>query len=87
MAIQSDVIPSHPEFVSTRMEDTYVLAHADLRAQLGREFPDCLARCEARRTFVRETLGFEVGDEVLPLSNLPGVISPYLLAPHRVVAI
>ncbi|HEY3741006.1 MAG TPA: hypothetical protein VGL53_14235 [Bryobacteraceae bacterium] len=87
MAIQSDVIPSHPEFVSTRMEDTYVLADAELRRQLGREFPECLTRCEARRKFMRRVLGFEVGDEVLPLSNLPGVVSPYLLKPNRVVAL
>ena len=85
MAIQSDVIPSHPVFVSTRMEDTFVLANAELRGVLGREFPECLARCDARREFMRGTLGFEVADEVLPLTNLPGVVSPYLLKPNRVV--
>jgi Xaa-Pro aminopeptidase len=87
MAIQSDVIPSHPVFVSTRMEDTYVLAAADLRGELARTYPECLARCIARRDFMRGVLGFDVPDEVLPLSNLAGVISPYLLAPERVVAL
>ena len=87
MAIQSDLIPSHPVFVSTRMEDTYVLADAELRAALRREYPECSARCEARREFMRSVLGFEVSDEVLPLTNLPGVVSPYLLAPERVVAV
>ena len=87
MAIQSDVIPSHPVFLSTRMEDTFVLADAELRDALGRDFPTCLARCEARREFMRTTLGFEIGDEVLPLTNVPGVVSPYLLAPNRVVAL
>ncbi len=87
MAIQSDVIPSHPVFVSTRMEDTFVLADADLRAELGRDYPDCLARCLSRREFMRGVLGFDVPDEVLPLSNLPGVISPYLLAPQHVAAV
>ena len=86
MAIQSDVIPSHPVFVSTRLEDTFVLADATLRAALQREFPECLARCEARREFMRSTLGFDVSDDVLPLSNLPGVVSPYLLSPNRIVA-
>jgi Xaa-Pro aminopeptidase len=87
MAIQSDVIPTHPEYVSTRMEDTFVLADEELRATLGRHFPDCLARCDARREFMRGTLGFDVGDDVYPLSNLPGVVSPYLLAPNLVVAV
>jgi hypothetical protein len=87
MAIQSDVIPSHPVFVSTRMEDTFVLAGADLRGDLARLYPDCLARCVARRDFMRTVLGFDIADEVLPLSNLPGVISPYLLAPEKVMAL
>jgi Xaa-Pro aminopeptidase len=87
MAIQSDVIPSHPVFVSTRMEDTFVLADAELRGELGRLYPDCLARCVARRDFMRNVLGFEVADEVLPLSNLAGVISPYLLAPEKVMTL
>jgi len=86
MAIQSDVIPSHPRYVSTRMEDTFALADAGLRAELARLYPECLARCAARRDFMRNVLGFDVADEVLPLSNLPGVISPYLLAPEKVMA-
>lgn len=87
MATQADVIPSHPVFVSTRMEDTFVLADAGLRAELGREFPDTLARCEARREFMRSTLGFELGNDVLPLTNLPGVVSPYLMTPNLVVGL
>ena len=87
MAIQSDVIPSHPVFVSTRMEDTFVLADAELRSALRSEFPACSARCDARRDFMRNALGFEVSNEVLPLSNLPGVVSPYLLSPNRIVAL
>jgi Xaa-Pro aminopeptidase len=87
MAIQSDVIPSHPVFISTRMEDTFVLADADLQAELAQGYSDCLVRCLARRDFMRAELGFDVPDDVLPLSNLPGVISPYLLAPERVVTL
>ncbi|MFN7934600.1 MAG: M24 family metallopeptidase [Bryobacteraceae bacterium] len=87
MAIQSDVIPSHPIFISTRMEDTYVLAGAALRAELQRDHPDCLTRCLARREFMRTVLGLEIPDDLLPLSNLPGVISPYLLAPHKFLAL
>jgi hypothetical protein len=69
------------------MEDTFVLADGELRGELGREFPDCLRRCEARREFMTGVLGFEMGDEVLPLSNMAGVVSPYLLAPNRVVGL
>ena len=87
MAIQADVIPSHPVFVSTRMEDTFVLADASLRGELKREYPAVLERCVARREFMRSVLGFTLSDEVLPLTNLPGVVSPYLLASNRVVGL
>jgi hypothetical protein len=87
IAIQSDVIPSHPVFVSTRMEDTFVLADQELRGALQKDFPECLARCAARRQFMRQTLGFQISDELLPLTNLPGIVSPYLLVPNRVVAL
>lgn len=87
MAIQSDVIPSHPVFISTRMEDTYVLADTTLQTQLQRDHPDCFARCLARRHFMRNVLGLQIPGDLLPLSNLPGVISPYLLAPHKFLAL
>ena len=51
------------------------------------QYPEVLARCEARREFMRSVLGFELSGDVLPLTNLPGVISPYLLNLKRVVAL
>ncbi len=78
MLMQCDVIPSHPRFFSTRMEDSYLLADAALQAALD---PALLARCLARQSFMRLSLGLPVPDEVLPLSNLAGVIQPYLLDP------
>lgn len=83
MVMQSDVIPSHPQFYSSRMEDSYLLADAALQARLD---PALLARCRARRTFMREVLGLPVHDDVLPLSNIAGLVAPFLLAPGRVLA-
>jgi hypothetical protein len=69
------------------MEDGYVLADGALRAELAEAHPDVLARCEARREFLRTTLGLPVGDDVLPLGNLCGMVPPYLLEPRKVLAI
>ena len=87
MAMQSDVIPSHPVYGSTRMEDGYVVADAELRAGLGRSFPAVAARCERRRAFMREAIGLDVPDTLLPLADTCGVIAPFLLAPRRLIAL
>jgi len=79
MVMQADVIPSHPEYYSSRMEDGYVLADPALRTEIERLSPGCAARCDARREWMRRTLNLPVGDEGMPLTNLPGVVSPYLL--------
>lgn len=45
-----------------------------------------MARCQARRTFMRDRLGFELADEILPLSNMTGLVPPFLLEPRCVLA-
>ncbi len=87
MVMQSDVIPSHPCFYSSRMEDGYVLAGFDLQAELAARYPALLARCHARRRWMRHTLGLPVHDDVLPLSNLAGIVPPYLLQAGSIFAI
>lgn len=87
MAIQVDVIPDSPVYFSTRMEDGVALADAALRAQLAAEYPACYARCQARRAFMSEVLGIPLPEEALPLSNMPAIIPPFLLAPNKVLAL
>jgi len=87
MTIQIDVIPSSPVYYSTRMEDGVVLADATLRAELAARFPACHARCMARRAFMRDVLGLELPDAVLPLSNIPAIVPPFLLRPRTVLAL
>jgi hypothetical protein len=87
MAIQADVIPSSKAYYSTRMEEGVVLADADLRGELARKFPACYARCQARRRFMTEVLGFELAEAVLPFSNIPALVPPFLLRPQQVFAL
>ncbi|MBI4891555.1 MAG: hypothetical protein HY821_13095 [Acidobacteria bacterium] len=87
MVMQSDVIPSHPHFYSSRMEDGYLLASSGLQRDLQARFPQLHSRCLARRQFMRNTLGLPVHDDVLPLSNLCGVVPPFLLQPNLVFAL
>jgi Xaa-Pro aminopeptidase len=85
MAMQMDVIPSHPVYGSTRMEDGYVIADAALRADLARDFPNVARRCAARARFMREVIGMEVPESLLPLADTCGIVAPFLFDPAQVV--
>ncbi len=87
MIVQSDVIPSSKTYYSSRMEEGLVLADADLQRELASHFPDLLARCQARRRFMIDGLGFELAESVLPLSNIPALVPPFLLRPRLVLAL
>jgi hypothetical protein len=78
------VIPGSPVYASTRMEDGLVLADDALRKQLREAFPDCHDRCQKRRKFMTDVLGIELPEEILPLSNIPGIVPPFFLAPNEV---
>jgi hypothetical protein len=82
MVVQADVIPSHPDLYSTRMEDGYLLAGEALRAALD---PALLDRAAARRAWMRDALGISLDESVLPLSNLCGYVAPFLLEPSLVM--
>jgi Xaa-Pro aminopeptidase len=87
MVFQVDVIPSSPTYFSTRMEDGVLIADADLRGRLREEYAECYARCEARRRFMADVLGIGLPDEVLPLSNIPGIVPPFFLDPGTILAL
>jgi Xaa-Pro aminopeptidase len=86
MAMQMDVIPDHPVYGSTRMEDGYVIADAGLRAMLEETRPMVAARIEMRRSFMRDA-GYDLPDSLLPLADTCGVVAPYLLAPRKLAVL
>jgi hypothetical protein len=87
MAMQCDIIPSHPDWGSTRMEDGYVIADAALRTALTAAFPALMDRVQLRQRFMRGTLGLDVPDGLLPLADTCGIVAPYLLDPGQVIAL
>jgi len=84
MAIQLDIIPvcDDQTYFTINVEDGIALADADLRSEISEKHPETWARIQARRQFMHETLGIHLKAEVLPFSNMPGVLRPYLLSPH-----
>ncbi|MEO6396033.1 MAG: aminopeptidase P family N-terminal domain-containing protein [Devosia sp.] len=86
-AIQCDIIPAvGPPYHSANIEDGIALLDAAGRDELAEKYPEIAARIEARRAFMQDVLGIRLKAEILPLSNLAGALSPFLLAPRRMLA-
>ena len=84
MAFQVDIIPATgTPYFTTNIEDGIVLADAALRADLAERYPGAWARIGARRAFMAGSLGIELHPDVLPLSNIPAYLPPFLLRPDR----
>ncbi|MBI5361011.1 MAG: hypothetical protein HZA48_10565 [Planctomycetes bacterium] len=86
MVMQADVIPSSDQYFSTRMEDGYVIADEALRQRIRKQFPDTYQRCRKRREFMSGVLGINLPEEVLPLSNMPAIVPPFMLRPETILA-
>jgi hypothetical protein len=83
-ALQMDIIPvSRGPFCYINAEDGIALADEALREEIAGRLPHMWRRIEARRTFMQQALGLEIDASVLPLSNTPGWLAPYSLAPSR----
>ncbi len=87
MAVQCDVIPGHPVWGSTRMEDGYVTADDGLRADLVTKYPAVAARCAKRAEFMKAVIGLDVPETLLPLADTCGIVAPYLLDARQVIAL
>ncbi len=88
MCLQVDIIPvTGTPYFTTNIEDGVALADEALRGELAARYPDAWARIQARRRFMAEALGIELAPEVLPFSNIPAYLPPFLLRPDRAMTI
>jgi hypothetical protein len=88
MALQVDIIPATgTEYFTTNIEDGIALADETLRAELAERYPEAWARIRARRDFMRDQVGIDLHPDVLPFSNIPAWLPPFLLRPERVMTV
>jgi hypothetical protein len=88
MVMQVDIIPATgTDHFTTNIEDGIALADETLRAELASGFPDAWARISARREFMAQELGIRLAPEVLPLSDMPAYLPPFLLRPDHVMTL
>jgi hypothetical protein len=82
MALQVDVIPgTGTDYFTTNIEDGIAVADESLRRALAANYPAAWQRIEKRRRFMTDVLGIELRPDVLPFSNIPAWLPPFLLAP------
>ena len=80
--MQVDIIPATgTPWFTTNIEDGIALADEALRAAFAAAYPEAWARIQARRAFMRDALGIDLHPDVLPFSNIPAWLPPFLLRP------
>jgi hypothetical protein len=88
MALQVDVIPATgSDYFTTNIEDGIALADEPLRQAFATRYPAAWARIEARRRFMADALGIPLHPDVLPFSNIPAYLPPFLLRPDRAMTL
>ena len=83
MVFQCDIIPTgiRPGWTAN-CEDTVAIADDALRTELRERHPDLWSRIERRQAFVRDRLGVQLREEVLPLSCTCAWYRPFWLSPE-----
>jgi hypothetical protein len=88
MAMQVDIIPATgTDYFTTNIEDGIALADASLQAALATAYPGAWERIQARRRFMEASLGIGLHRDVLPFSNIPAFLPPFLLSPDRAMTL
>ena len=88
MAFQVDIIPATgTRYFTTNIEDGLALADASLRASFAAAYPDAWDRIQRRRSFMANALGIGLHEDVLPFSNIPAFLPPFLLRPDRAMTL
>ena len=88
MALQVDIIPATgSEYFTTNIEDGIALADESSRDAFASRYPEAWQRIQARRRFMIDTLGISLHPDVLPFSNIPAYLPPFLLRPDHVMTL
>ena len=88
MALQADIIPATgTDYFTTNIEDGLALADLSLRDAFAASYPAAWERIQARRRFMHDALGIALHPDVLPLSDIPAYLPPFLLRPDHAMTV
>lgn len=79
MLLQCDFSSVLPKLdISVHSEDGIMIVNKALQEEIRKIAPDAFERMQCRREFMRNELGINLAEDVLPTSDLSGIIFPYL---------
>jgi len=85
-ALQMDIIPAtNSNYFSTNLEDGIFILNKNDKKIFSDKYPEAMERIELRREFMINKLGINLKPEIMPLSNIPAVLSPFILNFNKVV--
>ena len=88
MALQADIIPATgTDYFTTNIEDGLALADLSLRDAFAASYPAAWERIQARRRFMHDALGIALHPAVLPFSDIPAYLPPFLLRPDHAMTV
>ena len=88
MALQVDIIPATgTEYFTTNIEDGVAIADESLRRAFAADYPAAWQRIQERRRFMANVLGIDLHADVLPFSNIPAWLPPFLLQPETAMTL
>ena len=79
MLFQVDFIPSQTGHNGVSAESTVLLADDELKQAIRADYPDMWKRIESRRAYLRDELGIQLPEDVLPMAGTLAYYRPYML--------
>lgn len=83
MILQIDIIPAVPGFGGASAESTVLLADEKLKQEIKDAYPEMWLRMQKRRSYLIETLGVNLSQDILPMCSSVAFLRPYLLDKER----
>lgn len=79
MLFQIDIIPSVKGYCGISCESGIMLADKDLINKIKEEYPYIWDRIEKRRNYIKNILGINISEEIIPTSAATALCKPFLL--------
>jgi len=88
VAIQCDyTVTRKNPYMTTHVEDGLIIADEELQAEVKEIAPDTFARMSERKKVISEMINFEFPDETLLLSDLNGILNPFMADVSTIYAV
>lgn len=85
MIFQIDIIPSVSGYGGCSAESTVLLANENLKHELQSKENDLWQRMNNRIRYLKEELGIDISDNILPMCSTVAYLRPYLLNKNKVL--